>query len=81
MCYMYLNLSACLNLNYMSIHIYIMYVYIYVYTYSTTCVVPVVKKEFICLGMWFICPYLNTEKSLLLSVQVLHIFFYLFFSQ
>ena len=48
---MYLNLSACLKLNYMSVHTYI-YVCVHICVYIlTTCVVPVVKKEFICLGM------------------------------
>lgn len=49
----------------MPVHIY---VYVYVCVNHTACVIPVVRKEFICSDMWFICPYPNTEKSLLLSV-------------
>lgn len=44
------------------------YVCLYIYVYTYYCVVPVVKKGFVCLDMWFICPYSNTEKSFPLSV-------------
>lgn len=53
------------KIKYMPMHIY---VYVYVCVNHTACVIPVVRKEFICSDMWFICPYPNTEKSLLLSV-------------